>query len=333
MGGWLSAVSLVDTSSHNEINRLFRGRNRELAHHLIRIIIELMDYWPLTVRQVYYQAVARLLIANALAEYQRVSKLLTTLRRNDLVSWDAIEDRTRRTTDKRGVPGLSDFITEQSDYFLNWRYYHRCRVQEQDVYLEAAIEKDALSSIVEDVLWPYCTRLNVVRGQVSATMAHDMSLRFDSAYRNGQRPVLLYFGDLDPSGVTIPVSLIEKMKEHHTVDVTLDRRALNPRQIDEFNLPESFEAAKSADPNYARWIRNYPGVPATELDALHPGVLRELVKDAVESHLDMGSFREQMEIEEQERERLKIMRRNVIGYARKQYPGSLLSGKNTVHQV
>ena len=317
----MSAVSLVDTSSHNEIDMLFRGRNRELARDLITIIDELTEYWPLTVRQVYYQCVARLLIDNKLAEYQRVSKLMTTLRRNDLVSWDAIEDRTRRTTDKRGVPGLSEFITEQSEYFLDWRYYHRCRVQEQDAYLEAAIEKDALSSIVEDVLWPYCTRLNVVRGQVSATMAHDMSLRFDSAYRNGQRPVLLYFGDLDPSGIAIPLSLIDKMKEHHTVDVTLDRRALNPQQIDEFNLPESFEAAKKDDPNYKKWLRDYSGVPATELDALHPGVLRDLVKDAVESHLDMESFREQMEIEERERERLKVMRRDVIGYARKQYPG------------
>ena len=212
----MSAVSLVDTSSHNEIDMLFRGRNRELARDLITIIDELTEYWPLTVRQVYYQCVARLLIDNKLAEYQRVSKTLSTLRREYLVSWDAIEDRTRRTTDKRGVPGLSEFIAEQSEYFLDWRYYHRCRVQEQDVYLEAAIEKDALSSIVEDVLWPYCTRLNVVRGQVSATMVNDMAGRFRTAHRNGQRPVLLYFGDLDPSGMTIPVSLIEKMKEHHT---------------------------------------------------------------------------------------------------------------------
>ena len=317
----MSAVSLVDTSSHNEIDMLFRGRNRELARDLITIIDELTEYWPLTVRQVYYQCVARLLIDNKLAEYQRVSKTLSTLRREYLVSWDAIEDRTRRTTDKRGVPGLSEFIAEQSEYFLDWRYYHRCRVQEQDVYLEAAIEKDALSSIVEDVLWPYCTRLNVVRGQVSATMVNDMAGRFRTAHRNGQRPVLLYFGDLDPSGVTIPVSLIEKMKEHHQITVDLDRRALNPDQVNRFNLPSDFEAAKPSDPNYPKWVRNYPGVPATELDALHPGVLRELVKDAVESHLDMESFREQMEIEERERERLKIMRRDVIGYARKQYPG------------
>ncbi len=314
-------MSVIDTSINNEIETLFRGRNRTLARDLIGIIGELTDYWPLTVRQVYYQCVSRQLIENRHAEYQRVSKTLSTLRRESLVSWDAIEDRTRRTMDKRGVSGLSDFIEEQSEYFLEWRYYHRCRVQEQDVYLEAAIEKDALSSIVEDVLWPYCTRLNVVKGQVSATMVRDMALRFDAAYRNGQQPVLLYFGDLDPSGITIPVSLVAKMKAFHGVDVVLDRCALNPQQINQYNLPEDFDAAKSTDPNYSKWIRKYPGVPATELDALHPGILRELVKTAVESHLDMESFREQMEIEERERKVLKTMRRDVIGYAREHYPG------------
>lgn len=314
-------MAAVDASTHNEIETLFRGRNRILSRDLIGIIDDLTDYWPLTVRQVYYQCVSRQLIKNNQAEYKRVSKTISTLRRENLVSWDAIEDRTRRTTDKLGVSGLYDFIAEQSEYFLDWHYYHRCRVQEQDVYLEAAIEKDALSSIVEDVLWPYCTRLNVVKGQVSATMVRDMAVRFNAAYRNGQQPILLYFGDLDPSGVTIPVSLVEKMKEFHSVDVVLDRCALNPQHINQYNLPEDFDAAKPTDPNYAKWILKYPGVPATELDTLHPGVLRELVKTAVESHLDMESFREQMEIEERERETLKTIRRNVIGYARKHYPG------------
>ncbi len=190
--------TVVDTSAHNEIEILFRSRNRALARDLVSIIDELIEYWPLTVRQVYYQCVARQLIANWLPEYQRVSKTLSTLRREQLVSWDAIEDRTRRTTEKRGVSDLQDFIKEQSEYFLDWRYYHRCRVQEQEIYIEAAIEKDALSSIVEDVLWPYCTRLNVVKGQVSATMVRDMAMRFGAAYRNGQRPVLLFLRGSGP---------------------------------------------------------------------------------------------------------------------------------------
>lgn len=303
------------------IDELFRGKNRDFAVSLIGIIGELRTYWPLTVRQVYYQAVSKLIVKNCLGSYQRTSKVLTSLRRHHLLNWGSIEDRTRRTTDKRGVDGLDVFIKEQSEYFLDWRYYHRCRVQDQDVYLEVACEKDALSSIIEDTVWPYCTRLNVVRGQVSATMVKDMADRFRRAKYNGQKPILLYFGDLDPSGVRIPKSLVEKMREFHHVHVELDRRALNPEQVEEYGLPEDFDAAKPSDPNYDYWLQHYPGVPATELDALHPRDLKELVIEAVESHLDMDAYQDQMDIEEEERERLKEMRRTVMDFACKQYPG------------
>ena len=119
-------------STHNkEIEKLFRSENRDLAFAVIHIVDELKPYWPLTVRQVYYQCVSHGLINNMHSNYTRISKMLTKLRRNDLVTWQAIEDRSRRTTDKRGVEDMEAFVAEQLDCFLDWRYYHRCRVQEQ----------------------------------------------------------------------------------------------------------------------------------------------------------------------------------------------------------
>ena len=65
----------------------------------------------LTARRQVYQCVARLVIPNNLDQYRRVSRVLATLRRNELVMiWDAIEDRSRRTIDKRGVSDLTTFI-------------------------------------------------------------------------------------------------------------------------------------------------------------------------------------------------------------------------------
>jgi len=107
----------MSTSTDNEIDRLFRGNNRSLAASVIEIIEDLEDYWPLTVRQVYYQCVAKLLISNDHKKYKAMSVMAATLRRHDLVTWDAIEDRTRRTTDKRGVSDLQAFIKEQSEIF------------------------------------------------------------------------------------------------------------------------------------------------------------------------------------------------------------------------
>ena len=64
-----------------EINKLFKGENRQFALQLIEIIHNLKEYWALTVRQVYYQAVAGLLIENKDSQYRRVSRVLTRLRR------------------------------------------------------------------------------------------------------------------------------------------------------------------------------------------------------------------------------------------------------------
>ena len=165
-GGGVSSPAHAATSSDfakdtldEVLSRRFRGPNRDLAGVLLAIVTALDDYWPLTVRQVFYQAVAKLLLPNNRNAYNRVSRILTTLRREDALTWDAIEDRTGRTVDKRGVPDLRAFVQEQMETFLQWRYYHRCYVQRQAVYVEVATEKDALSSILEEAVWQFYTAL------------------------------------------------------------------------------------------------------------------------------------------------------------------------------
>jgi hypothetical protein len=306
---------------------IFRGRRLELAQTLIEITHELEDWWPLTVRQAYYRAVAASIIGNNINEYQRVSRVLTTLRREGLVSWDAYEDRSRRTVDKRGVSDMATFVSDQLESFLDPRYYYRCRVQEQDAYVEVSVEKDALASIFEETVWPYCVRLSIVRGQVSASMVQQMAERFKRAEAQGQEPVLLHFGDFDPSGVQIPIAIREALDEHHGVGVAVVSVALRPEQIKRFRLPESIDAAKKTDPNYRRFVAGYGNAKPVELDALHPGDLQDVIRESLHGLLDMGSFAEQMEIEEKERKRLKRMRRDVLAYLRGRYPAVVRSGR------
>jgi hypothetical protein len=51
--------------------------------------------YDLTLRQLYYQFVARDLIPNKQSEYKRLGAIISEARRAGLVSWDAIVDRTR----------------------------------------------------------------------------------------------------------------------------------------------------------------------------------------------------------------------------------------------
>jgi hypothetical protein len=142
----------------------FNKSRRHIAKGIIHVADDLREYWPLTVRQVFYQLVAALVIPNRHSEYRKVSEIATKLRTLGALPWRAIEDRTRRTTVKRGMTDVSVFIESEIDDFLHPQRYGRCYVQKQNVYVEVSTEKDALSSIMEEETHSFCTRLNVVRG-------------------------------------------------------------------------------------------------------------------------------------------------------------------------
>jgi hypothetical protein len=61
----------------------------------VRSSVYAADGLKLTVRQLYYQCVARGWIENNEREYQKIIRLLTDARGAGLFDWDAIEDRGR----------------------------------------------------------------------------------------------------------------------------------------------------------------------------------------------------------------------------------------------
>lgn len=303
-----------------EFNRLFRGRNRQLAPALIALVWQFRDYWPMTLRAFYYQAVSALLVENTEAEYRRVGKILALLRREELIPWRSMEDKTRRTTDKRGLPEVSEFIEGQLESFLDPRYYGRCYIQEQQVHVEVSVEKDAISNHVEEAAWMFCTLVNVTRGQPSATLLNNMAERFDKAIMQGKEAVLLHFGDLDPTGVQIPRSIAEGFAEHHDIMVDVRQMALTPGQCIEHNLPQSLQAAKANDPNIERWYAAYGDQAPTEIDALHPEVMKQLVESSLASVYNMDEVNDQKKKEKVERRILQKMRKSVVSHLCDDYP-------------
>ena len=75
---------------------------------------ELRGYWPLTLRQVYYQLVATGEIDNNRNQYQRLSRVLSKARIDGLVSWKAIEDRVRSSLFSSGWCSPGDFIRDET---------------------------------------------------------------------------------------------------------------------------------------------------------------------------------------------------------------------------
>jgi hypothetical protein len=74
----------------------FRAKTLALIEQANEILIEYAAQgFTLTVRQLYYQFVARLLLVNSVAEYGRLGRAISDGRRAGLVDWGHIEDRTR----------------------------------------------------------------------------------------------------------------------------------------------------------------------------------------------------------------------------------------------
>lgn len=280
------------------------------SKNVLEVANDLRRFWPLTLRQIYYQLVSKGYIENKRSEYIMLSKLVKWMRIDEMLPWNSLEDRSRTVTRKRGFEDINEFVESEIDNFLEG--YTRCLVQGQDKYIEVWTEKDALLRIFEEVVWPYCIRAVVCRGYSSVTFISDFYNRAENAIMIGQSPLVLYFGDLDPSGVQMLEATIETLEnELDLYGVVFKRIALNPEQIEFYHLPYDPTAAKMSDPRYKRYVEEY-GTLAVELDSLHPRDLQEMIRSAIESEIDMDLFRKQQEIEEVDIQHVRSIREKVM---------------------
>src|ERR1044072_2163300 len=161
---------------------------------------------PMTVRQVYYQLVARQVVENNRNRYQAGSDALVKARLQGVVAWESIEDRLRRP---RGVSIWAD-LADFSDVAA--RAYRRDVWVTQPVYVEVWLEKDALSGLFEDVLEPYGITLNVGRGFDGWSSIRNAAERYAERDEDGVDVTVLYFGDFDPSGEEMVRSLRARLE-------------------------------------------------------------------------------------------------------------------------
>jgi hypothetical protein len=283
---------------------------------VLAVVNELKDYWSLTLRQVYYQLVAKGIIPNKPQTYKTLSKDLSDARYKGVVPWEALEDRTRTL--------MQTTTWEDKDAFLPYAIecafgaYRRDVLQSQPVTLELWIEKDALSHVVAEVADEYCVPVVVAKGYASVSIMKDCGTRVQANARRDKSTCLLYFGDLDPSGWEMLPAMMRTLHDEMGLRelVTGKRIALTPEQVIARDLPYSLDAIKESDsrtPGYKRMLRadGYPDTMAVELDALKPDVLQDLVRQAIESRLDMVALAQEQNWEVHERGALQDVKSEV----------------------
>ena len=265
------------------------------------ILEDLDEYKPLTLRQIFYQLVAKGYIENTKSQYGLLSGLLKHARLDELISWDDIEDRVRRFEDLRGWPEKEDYIKAALRGFLE--YYTRDLLQTQEKYIEIWIEKDALSALFVRAAKPYTVPIVVCRGFSSVSFLNDFKNRI--LIKDGKRPIMLYFGDFDPSGVEMLDAMIETLTNEFKIPgIEFKRIALMKEDIEKYKLPHNPDAIKEGDTRTEKHVEQY-GELAVELDALRPDVLIDKIERAIKAELDMDAFQDEYEKQQNDLDLLK----------------------------
>ncbi len=255
----------------------------------------------LTLRALHYQLVSRGM-TNDIAHYKRVVAAMIDARWDNKISFNTFSDLDREMigTTRYEVTELETSIETGKEEVKAWMHFYSKNLWEnQPYYPEILIEKKALQGVFQKTCRRWDIALGACKGYPSLTFLHEASIRFLNAEMDGKTPIILYFGDYDPSGEDIPRSIQENLSRFG-IEVELRRIALMQEQVVQWNLPPA--PAKESDTRTARWN----GLGQVELDAVKPEKLMQLLNESIEDIFDNELYEQLQEQEEDEKKQYRI---------------------------
>lgn len=264
------------------INKNFRIDSLDLIEDISGIVEEYQAQgFVLTVRQLYYQLVARDRIPNTERSYKNTVNLVNNARLAGYLDWDAIEDRTRSFKDRPSWLSGASILTSAANS------YHTNMWANQDYRVFCIIEKEALSGVLSDICWELDIPLLSARGYPSASVLYDFG-RNTLAGNDDKQTLILHLGDHDPSGIDMTRDLEDRLSLFsYGSPFELRRIALTMEQIRDQKPPPN--PAKVTDSRFREYARRY-GNESWELDALQPSFLANLVREHTEAVIDQDKW-------------------------------------------
>lgn len=267
-------------------------RFNSATRHLIALIDKMIrEYlaagYRLSVRQLYYQLVARGIVENTERSYKRIASIINDARLAGELDWDAIEDRGR-DVETRAAWDSGQAVLNQAA-----RGFHMDMWENQRDRVFVVVEKAALAGVLGGVCTKYDVPLLAARGYPSVSIMREMALQYiGNAISFGQQVTVLHCGDHDPSGIDMTRDLRERFELFLGDDagsLELRRIALTRKQVDEKNPPPN--PAKVTDSRFEGYKREH-GDESWELDALEPSYLVALVTKHITEHIDDEKWEE-----------------------------------------
>jgi len=246
---------------------------------------------PDTVRGTMYLVVSSGLLTNTgRSSYGKVQRLLKRLREQGVIPWEWIVDNVRQTVKPSSWSGLDDFADTVRDA------YRRNYWAGLPDYPQIIVEKDSVASRISQVTAEYDVALHPLRGYSSITFAHAIA---EDWKRINKDIYVYYIGDFDPSGMDLERSIRETITRYADgVTFHWKRLAILPKHFDEFDiLPLK---PKKKDKRYKKFVAAH-GKKCAEVEAIPANMLRQLVREAIESQIPQESWSRLKNIEATER--------------------------------
>jgi hypothetical protein len=247
--------------------------------------------YDLTLRQLYYQFVARDLIPNSDRSYKNLGNTVNAARLAGLIDWNYIVDRTRNLRDQPHWRDPEQIVEAVAAQYLTDRWAN------QPTYVEVWVEKDALVGVIASACTPLDVPYFSCRGYTSQSELWGAAQRIIRRNNRGQKAVVVHLGDHDPSGIDMSRDIADRF-DLFGAAATVQRIALNRDQVDRYQPPPN--PAKLTDSRAKGYISAH-GRHSWELDALDPTTLAALIRSAVLEHRDEAQWARDTDAMEQQR--------------------------------
>jgi hypothetical protein len=287
---------------------------------VIAILNEYRDYWPLTDRQVHYYLLndPPLIHAsksgsryqNNQTSYKRLCDLVTCARLEGFIPFHCLHDPTRTVEVWNRPQSIGPFVRQDIDQFL--KGYYRDLMQSQPNHVEILGEKNTLSSILRPVADEYCIPLTIGRGYSSLDPRYKMAQRYKKSGK--EKLVLLVTSDFDPEGDDIPESFAQSMRDDFGItNIEAIKVALTYEQTQTMDLvTDELTRPKTGSSRYKKFVRKYGAdVSVYEMEAIPPDQAQALLRNAIDSVIDVDAFNAEVDQEKKDAAFLDRIRKRV----------------------
>jgi len=277
---------------------------------------EYESYLPLTQRQIYYRLVGAYGYDNSPKTEDDLQEVLDNARRARRIPFAWVRDDSERGVDVGPVsPDPDDPDEWLEDYLeaikVGYMYYHVSPGTTQPKQIELWCEAAGMVPQLERVASPYGVAV------FSSGGTHKVTANWELAQRVASQPeletIILHIGDFDVDGtdlyeafandVTAFVATDEPKATIRFIRVAVTPEQVVAEQLDEATVRRS-QHAKRNNARVDRWMAAY-GEKTAQAEAIAPNRLAEIVRDAIEEHIDFTVLEAAKEYERQVRAELR----------------------------